>query len=201
MAMWCLSGVVMMYVPYPRVTEEQRIAALAPIAWQGCCHFGETTSSGPAGGPISDGTSVSSFQLEMLGDRPVLRAVLAGSGRRIIDLRSGEMLESVADEDAAHVASLFGESLGANGKPQAAGPILKDQWTVALSRAERPYQEFDFDDPSRTVVYVSGASGKVVQVTQSTQRFWNWLGSVPHWLYPTALRQYPAAWNQVVVWT
>jgi uncharacterized iron-regulated membrane protein len=201
MAMWCLSGVVMMYVPYPRVTEEQRIAGLAPIAWEGCCHFGESSSSGPSGGPISDGTSVSRFQLEMVGDRPVLRAVLAGSGRRVIDLRSGETIESLSDADAARAASLFASSLGVDGKPRAVGPILRDQWTVASSRAERPFHEFELDDPARTVVYVSGVSGRVVQVTQSAQRFWNWLGSVPHWLYITSLRQHPAAWTQVVIWT
>src|SRR5262245_37790966 len=180
MAMWCLSGIVMMYVPYPRVTEEQRIAGLAPIEWGACCQFGESSSAGPAAGPISDGTDVSGFQLEMLGDRPVLRAAFAGSGRRIIDLRSGEMIEGVSDEDVARVASLYAKSVGAGGAPRVVGPILRDQWTVATSRAERPFHELDFDDPASTVVYVSGASGKVVQVTQSAQRFWNWLGSVPH---------------------
>ena len=119
----------------------------------------------------------------------------------MIDLHSGEMIESVADPDVVQAASRFARTLGASEAPHAVGPILRDQWTVATSRAERPFNEFDFDDPARTVVYVSGASGKVVQVTQSAQRFWNWLGSVPHWLYPTALRQYPAAWNQVVIWT
>src|SRR5690349_10850077 len=81
MAMWCLSGVVMMYVPYPRVTEEQRVAGLQPIDWQGCCQLDESSSSGPAAGPVSDGTRVSSFQVEMFGGRPVLRTALAGSGR------------------------------------------------------------------------------------------------------------------------
>jgi uncharacterized iron-regulated membrane protein len=203
MAMWCLSGVVMMYVPFPRVTEEQRIAGLQAIDWQGCCQFAESLRSGPAEGPISDGTSVSSFQLEMLGGRPVLRGVFEGGGRRVIDLRTGAMIESTSDEDAVRSAMLFAKSFGAGAGagPRVVGPILQDQWTVASSRADRPFHEFAFDDDAGTVVYVSGTSGKVVQVTQSVQRFWNWLGSVPHWLYPTALRQYPAAWGQVVIWT
>src|SRR3569833_726339 len=121
MATWCLSGVVMMYVPFPRVTEDQRIAGLPPIEWAGCCRFAESDSSGPAAGPIADGTSVSDFQLEMLGDRPVLRATFAGSGRRMIDLRDGETIESVSDEDTARAASLFGRSVGANEAPRAVG--------------------------------------------------------------------------------
>ena len=201
MAMWCLSGVVMMYVPYPQLRDEQRIAALPPIEWQGCCQFGESSGSGPAAAPISDDTSVPNFQVEMLGGRPVLRAVFAGTGRRIVDLRTGAVVENVSEPDAAQIASGLAKSLGADGTPRAGLLTLRDQWTVAASRAERPFYEFDFDDPARTVVYVSNASGKAIQVTQSTQRFWNWLGSVPHWLYPTALRQYPQAWNQVVIWT
>jgi len=192
MAVWCLSGVVMMYVPYPRLTDEQRIAALPPVEWQGCCRFGEG---------IADDAGVPVFQVEMLGGRPVLRGAFAGAGRKVIDLRSGEVLSSTSDQDASRAASELGKLLGANGAPRAAEPILRDQWTVGISRADQPFHPFYFDDPAGTVVYVSGTTGKAVQVTQSTQRFWNWLGSVPHWLYPTVLRKYPAAWNQVVIWT
>jgi len=137
----------------------------------------------------------------MLGDRPVLRALFAGVGRKVIDLRTGDAIDSVPDKDAGEVASQFAKSLGVAGAAPPPKLILRDQWTVAAGRAEQPFFEFDFDDLSRTVVYVSSVTGRAVQVTQSSQRFWNWLGSVPHWLYPTALRQYPAAWTQVVIWT
>jgi hypothetical protein len=40
-----------------------------------------------------------------------------------------------------------------------------------------------------------------VQVTTRPQRFWNWLGAVPHWLYFTTLRQHVAVWAQVVIWS
>ncbi|QCX09242.1 PepSY domain-containing protein [Paracidovorax citrulli] len=43
-------------------------------------------------------------------------------------------------------------------------------------------------------------AAEVVRDTRRSERFWNWLGAVPHWIYPTALRQFPQAWNQVVVW-
>jgi len=200
MAVWCLSGVVMMYVPYPRLTDEQRTAGLQAIDWKACCDFGHSANAAPAPGPIADNTSVSSFQVEMLGDRPVLRVVLAGSGRRLIDLRSGAMIESVSDEDALHAAALLAQSIGVSDAPRALGLITRDQWTVAYNRGERPIHQFEFGDAARTVVYVSNTSGKALQVTQSSQRFWNWLGSVPHWLYPTVLRQHVTAWAQVVIW-
>ena len=41
----------------------------------------------------------------------------------------------------------------------------------------------------------------MVQLTTRFQRFWGWLGAVPHWLYPTILRQDGALWSQVVICT
>ncbi len=39
------------------------------------------------------------------------------------------------------------------------------------------------------------------QATTRKLRILGWLGAVPHWLYPTVLRQNGALWNQIVVWT
>jgi hypothetical protein len=41
----------------------------------------------------------------------------------------------------------------------------------------------------------------VVHWTTKTQRFWNWLGAIPHWLYFIDLRSNAALWSQVVIWT
>ena len=37
--LWFASGIVMMYVGLPRVTDEERARTLEPIAWQACCRF------------------------------------------------------------------------------------------------------------------------------------------------------------------
>jgi hypothetical protein len=39
------------------------------------------------------------------------------------------------------------------------------------------------------VIYVSQSSGEVAQMTNRAKRAWNWVGAVPHWLYPTILRK------------
>jgi hypothetical protein len=39
-----------------------------------------------------------------------------------------------------------------------------------------------------------------VLATTRSQRFWNWLGSVPHWIYFTKLRANQPAWRQVNLW-
>lgn len=50
------------------------------------------------------------------------------------------------------------------------------------------------------MLYVSSTTGKVVLDTARQERFWNWLGSVPHWLYPRAMRENQPLWRQVVMW-
>ncbi len=164
--------------------------------------FGSAPGDAAAGqASIADDARVSAYQLEMVGGRPTLRATFADVGRRVIDLRSGATIDTVSSDEAALAASLFAQSSGVNGEARSAGVILRDQWTVGYNRGERPIHEFHFDDVDDTVVYVSSTSGKVLQVTQKMQRFWNWLGSVPHWLYPTVLRQNVPLWTQVVVWS
>jgi uncharacterized iron-regulated membrane protein len=79
--------------------------------------------------------------------------------------------------------------------------IERDQWTVAGGfNRHRPLWKASLGDPAGSEVYVSSSTGDVVQETNRNERFWNWLGSVPHWLYPTVLRQDNEAWRQVVIW-
>ena len=37
--------------------------------------------------------------------------------------------------------------------------------------------------------------------TTAAQRFWNWLGAIPHWLYFERLRTDGLLWSQTVIWT
>jgi hypothetical protein len=79
-------------------------------------------------------------------------------------------------------------------------PVALDQWTLQQQRYA-PLYKASFADARGTVLYVSGLTGEVVQDTHRSERFWNWLGAVPHWLYFTPLRQDGALWSQVVIWT
>jgi hypothetical protein len=79
-------------------------------------------------------------------------------------------------------------------------PVEVDQWTLQ-QRSYAPLYKASVADERGTVLYVSGLTGEVVQDTRRSERFWNWLGAVPHWLYFTVLRQDGALWSQVVIWT
>jgi hypothetical protein len=80
--------------------------------------------------------------------------------------------------------------------------VDRDQWTVGEEyEFDRPLYHFAFDDSRSTEVYVSSTSGSVVLWTTGAERFWNWLGAIPHWLYFTRLRSNGPLWSRIVIWT
>jgi hypothetical protein len=66
---WLLSGLVMMYVPFPGLTEAERLAALPPIAL--------AQVAVPPGADLVAGARI---ELEMQGDEPVYRLVSPRAG-------------------------------------------------------------------------------------------------------------------------
>jgi hypothetical protein len=187
MTMWCVSGAVMMYVSYPALGANVRLENLARINWDGCCKIPDALPG--HAGRFEDG------QIEMLADRPVLR-----SKSRLVDLITGGSIDHVSKEQAAAVAA--GYVKGTSGAPLSVALIGYDQWTVSGEfDADRPLYRFALGDTLQTVVYVSSTTGRAVQITTRTERFWNWLGAVPHWLYFAELRRNSWLWNQVVIYT
>jgi hypothetical protein len=193
MVTWCLSGFVMMYVPYPQLTESERVLHLAPIDWQRCCVID------PAA--VATSAPISRFQLEALDGQPTLRIRFANGSSELLDLGQGNVLDEVGAIRTATVAARYG-ALGSATPPRLIETLAFDQWTVQGARQpNRPLHRFSLQDAQGTEIYVSSRDGSAVQITTRWVRFWNWLGSVPHWIYFPALRSQPAAWTQTVVWT
>jgi hypothetical protein len=83
--------------------------------------------------------------------------------------------------------------------PDGAELIDDDQWTVAGEfDYDRPLFRYDLNDAVGTEVYVSSRSGKVVLTTTGSTRIANYLGSIPHWIYPTPLRHHAQVWRALV---
>ncbi len=203
MTIWCLSGFVMIYVDYPRLEPAAQVRGLAPL------HL-------PVGAAwdrvdLDPDQLIASARVEMMANRPVLRVVPAMAADRpipqmrtipdAIDLVSGKPLDVSASHDIATVAMDFAKGHAIAGAPAAPVETGVDQWTVQTYKRNAPLYRVDYADAAGTEAYISGKSGEVVQRTTRFQRFWGWLGAVPHWLYPTILRQDGALWNQVVIWT
>lgn len=193
MALWCLSGFVMMYMPFPEVSRQQSLQGNGPLDLSDCCK-----TEALAGLGLVD---VNRFVIEMMGDVPVLRIRASAMQNPIIDLGSGEVVGAVDERQALAIAERFAANLGLPGRVQARGQVERDQWTVtSFYDRYRPFHYFRVAEADETRLYVSSTTGQVIQLSSSTQRFWNWLGSVPHWLYPSVLREHQTLWVQTVIW-
>jgi uncharacterized iron-regulated membrane protein len=194
MVVWCLSGFVMLYVPYPQLLEAERIQRLTPINWRGCCTIDPAS--------LESRAAISMFELEDIGGRAMLRVRYADGSLRLVDLERGAPLSRVFPDRAATVAARYVEPGLATPVPRLADTLGYDQWTVqGAHHPDYPLYRFELHDSRSTEVYVSSRDGRAVQMTTARVRLWNWLGAVPHWIYFSALRSHPAAWTQVVVWT
>lgn len=193
MAMWCLSGVVMMYVSYPALQESTRLAHLAPISWSGCCAISAALPS--------DAAPMQALRVEMLGATPVLYWRAAGDSFQLTNLISGAPIGSISAAQAVSVADSYVDPPHTT-TARLVGLVDYDQWTVGGDfAADRPLYHFKLGDALRTELYVSSRTGRVVQLTTGRERFWNWLGAVPHWLYFAQLRRNAWLWSQVLIVT
>jgi len=191
MTLWCLSGFVMMYQSFPALTVEERVRGLEPLRLQQCCNF--------VGIDLEDEDAVTGFQIEMLAGEPVLRL---SPDLGIYRLQSGTWLqEALTPAEVSAVARAYGEGAGIQGPPAASRLIEIDQWTVGSARRNQPVHHVRFEDPAGSEIYISGATGQVFQDTNRRERVLSWFGAVPHWLYPTQLRQNGPLWTNIVVWS
>jgi uncharacterized iron-regulated membrane protein len=192
MLVWFASGIVMMYVGFPRLTEQGRAAALAPIPWQACCRV--------ADGLVPDDQQFYRVQIENLVGVPVLRLRRPPRPDAVIDLAEGVGVRRVDSADARAIAlDVISRTVG-RASVVSADTIDEDQWTVGRYRRDRPLHRFTFDDLERSTIYVSSTNGQIVLRTTSRVRFWNWLGAIPHWFYLMALRSDGPLWSETVIW-
>ena len=186
-AMWFASGAVMLFHPFPALTEAQRFACLEPIDLRTTVH--------PSGLDRASTDDTEALRLTSLGGRSVVHRHGAGS----IDsywADTGDGPIRVGAAQARNVADRCGP-----GDVRSVQTIADDQWTVHQGFDDhRPLQRVRFDDSSATVLYISSRTGEVVQWTTRAERAWNWIGSVPHWIYPTVIRRHWELWDALVWW-
>ena len=191
-AMWFVSGIVMMYVAFPQLTNRERWAALPPIAWD---RVQVTPDRAMA---IAGVTSYPrDLGLVMLDDTPVYRLIGWSGGRKTISATDGHVIDGITPEQALAIARLHPDAV----HPEMIGTIERDQWSVtARYDALRPLDLVSLGDEDGTELYISARTGELALDTTRRERVWNWLGSIPHWIYPTVLRKDGATWRLVVLW-
>jgi len=190
--LWFVSGIVMMYWDFPSVRAEDRLERSPSLE-----AFAIQLSPVEAYAKVESQQSGMQIRLNMFDGRPVYR-FRAGRGERMIYADSGEEQLRVSAEMAGRIASAWTAQPVGAAKTESLQDV--DQWTVQGGlRNLRPLWKYSW--PNGEQVYVSGASGEVVQYTTSASRFWAYLGAIPHWLYFTPLRKHQPEWSRLVIWT
>ncbi|MBS4152042.1 PepSY domain-containing protein [Stutzerimonas balearica] len=187
---WVVSGVVMLFVGYPKLTPEEHLSRLQPLSADCCIAPGAAlAASGDPRTPLSlrlTGAGGSPRYLLDYGDGPLL-AVDARSGKRIPHIGAAEALASARQFAGAEVRLL--------------DRVEEDAWTRnhALAR-ERPLYRLQADDGEGRLLYVSSHTGLVVRDATAHERSWNLLGAWLHWLYPLREVMPKALWSVALVY-
>lgn len=187
MVLWFLSGVVMLFVGYPKLTPVERLSALPPLAADSCCIAPEQALAS-----VANRAAVTGITLTTIGGRPHYQLLEADGRTTQVDAVSGELAAPADARAALAAASMF--------KPGAPahylGQIEEDRWTHSRGlNPHRPLHLVELDDAAATRVYVSSTTGQVVLDAARAERYWNFAGAWLHWLY--MLRQQ----NTDPVWT
>lgn len=189
-ALWFASGMVMMYVEYPELTEHERLDML----------------------PVLDAARITITAAEAASrvgiERPermvltsvTMRPAYLLDGTEVVFADTGERFGGTDRVAALAAVAASGFGSGPAGA-RYEGPVAMDQWTVSeVLEPHRPLHRVSVGDGAGTMVYVSDRTGQIVRDTTRRERLWNWVGSTVHWIYPMQLRQYRSVWVNLIIY-
>lgn len=196
-AMWFVSGMVMMYVGYPKLTPAERLAHLPALdAAAPLLSPAQALESAGISGPLKDLRLAAAS-----GGRAAYFAAPAGARGGdvvVIDALYGEHLPPV---DAAWALASAAAYAGSSQGLAYLGSVDEDAFTHSRGLdAHRPLHRVQLADADHTWLYVSGQTGEVVRDATRTERVWNYGGAWIHWLYPFRGNAFNAYWTDIVNW-
>lgn len=202
--LWFLSGLVMLFVAYPQLTQAERLNRLDSLQLQQV-----KLSAAQAWVLTGKQGQPESIRLAMRGHRPTYYflqhgqwlAIWADANNVAPNVAPGESIPDESIQVSKAEAINAAEQYQGQAKATEALLLDHDQWSISSSlNGHRPLYRVALDDADATELYVSSHTGEVVLDTQGAERAWNWLGSVIHWVYFTPLRMERELWRQVVLW-
>ena len=190
-ALWFLSGMVMLYVGYPKLTTAEQMQGLPALPASGCC-VPLAQALQASGLP-----KASQWRLGSVAGQP---RYFFGDGRKgfaAVDAVTGLRITTVRGDDAIASAAHF-----AHGAPaQLLGRADEDAWTHSKALdGHRPLYRVAVADEAQRWLYVSGVTGEVVRDASLNERTWGWLGAWLHWLYIFRGGAVDSWWTDIVIW-
>ncbi|WP_070886925.1 PepSY domain-containing protein [Pseudomonas argentinensis] len=186
MALWFFSGVVMLFVGYPKLTPQEHLLHLPPLATNDCC-------VGPAQAIQVAGSTPKAVRLTTVVGLPHYILEYAEGTRVAVAARTGQRVTHVNAAMALASAEQFAQV-----PRRYLSAIQEDAWTRSRALdSDRPLHVVQLDEPQARLLYISSQTGEVIRDANSTERVWNWVGSWLHWIY--LLRDNPW-WTQIVIY-
>lgn len=171
MAGWFVSGMVMLYIGYPKLTPDERLAQL-PVLSADCC---AALPAEQAGLPLA------SLRLTSVAGRAHYLLGFTDGRIELRDAQSGALAPPVDRQRALASARQFASGADARYLKQ----VEEDIWSHSRGLdADRPLHLVELQDEARTWLYISSRTGEVVRDASLRERRWNLLGAWLHWLYP-----------------
>lgn len=190
--LWYFSGFVMMYMGYPELTQEERLAWMPPLPV-------EKVAIEPADAVADAGIKgdLEKVLLTTVLNRPAYLLQDTDGQWYTVFADNGELFISTSPDEAIQVVQASFPQQSAHYE----GAIDVDQWTLSGGLdPHRPLHKVSLDDGRGTELYLSNVTGQIVRDTNRLERGWNWLGTVIHWIYPTVLRKHANLWVDIVIY-
>ncbi len=188
-AAWFLSGAVLIYHPFPSLSQMVRLSQSPEVDLQKILI--------PPYEAVKSSDNLDRLRLIDLEGQPVYVLHSLGGGIKVVNASDGRFVSPLRGISAGRIAEKF----SGISTFSVEGPMDYDQWIVPNSYDPyRPFFRVSIHDEKKTVLYVSARTGEVLQKTEGRERVWNYIGAVVHWVYPTILRSNWGVWDQVVWW-
>ncbi|HHA2589383.1 TPA: PepSY domain-containing protein [Stenotrophomonas maltophilia] len=188
MLLWFVSGMVMLFIGYPKLTPGERLAALPVLA-------DARDLQGLSVLPAAVQAEPESVALTTLRGEP---AYVVRNGRNVgaWSAYTGQALLPVSAQRAEASAAQFAGGQAFVGATR----VDEDRWTHSRALdAHRPLYRVEVGGAQPGDVYVSSHTGEVVQDAPHVQQRWNYVGAWLHWLYFLRMQSVDPVWTWGVI--
>ncbi|PWB30081.1 sodium:proline symporter [Pseudomonas sp. SDI] len=192
MALWFFSGMVMLYVGYPKLTPREHLAHLPPLSAQPCC-----VALAAAMQAADSQRTPTRIRLSTVAGEPRYLFSYAGRENVAVSALSGQKLAPSDRAQALASAQQYAPATPLSYR----GLVQEDLWSHSRALdADRPLQRVELDDAANTLLYISGQTGEVVRDATALERGWNYVGAWLHWLYPLRGLGLDRLWSNLVIY-
>lgn len=183
--MWCLSGLVLVYHPFPNVDERDLQARMEPL---------------PDSLPAVD--SVAKRLPDGVAAKVRTVTVRRFQGQTLFDFETKDTTYTLCADSTAVQRPITAETIRNVARRWVDAPIARidtlhrrEQW-IMYSRYldEMPIAKCYFDDAAGHELYISLRTGQVLQFTDRSGRLWAYVGAIPHKFYLPILRRDNDVW-------